>query len=199
MLTSTMKNQKIKLKRTATLVGILTKYGFEELLVEVKYAASSALGKAVTKPSGKLRALSMYERIRMALEELGPTYIKFGQAFSDREDLLPAGMIAELQKLQDQVEADVLDVQQLIAVELGINPEEHFKYIDPQPLASASIAQVYKAVLPDDSPVILKVKRPGIREVIEADLLIMKDVARLLVAYSEPTSQSQPGGSARDL
>lgn len=180
-----MKNQKIKLKRTATLVGILTKYGFEELLVRSKIRSKLGVSGEGFDTSGKVPALNVYERIRMALEELGPTYIKFGQAFSDREDLLPAGMIKELQKLQDNVEADKLDVAQTIAEELGIVPEEHFKLIEPQPLASASIAQVYKAILQDDSAVILKVKRPGIKEVIEADLLIMKDVAKLLVAYSD--------------
>lgn len=180
-----MKNQKIKLKRTATLVGILTKYGFGELLERSKIRSKMGNPEEGDDVSGKIPSSGIYERIRMALEELGPTYIKFGQAFSDREDLLPAGLIAELQKLQDMVEADALDLHQMIAEELGIVPEEHFKHIEPQPLATASIAQVYKAVLTDGSPVILKVKRPGIKEVIAADLLIMKDVAKLLVAYSD--------------
>jgi ubiquinone biosynthesis protein len=179
-----MKNQKIKLKRTATLVRILSKYGFEELLVRSNIKAN-ATPDDMPGPGDKVTAGSVYERIRMALEELGPTYVKFGQAFSDREDLLPAGMITELQKLQDKVEADELNVQEIVADELGINPEDYFKSIDPQPLASASISQVYKAVLPDGRPVILKIKRPGIKEVIEADLLIMKDITRLLVHYNE--------------
>lgn len=179
-----MRHQTIKLKRTATLVRILTKYGFGALLIN-----SSLRSKVADTDTGsdmeEVIATGIYERIRMAIEELGPTYIKFAQAFSDREDLLPAPMIAELRKLQDRVEADRLDIRQIVADELDIDPGTCFSDITETPLASASIAQVYRAVLKDGSPVILKVKRPGIREVISADLLIMKDVVRLLVAYSD--------------
>lgn len=179
-----MKHQTIKLKRTATLVRILTKYGFGALLINSslrnKIADTDAGGDTVD-----VAATGIYERIRMAIEELGPTYIKFAQAFSDREDLLPAPMIAELRKLQDRVEADQLDIRQMVADELDIDPGAHFSEIDPWPLASASIAQVYKATLSDGNPVILKVKRPGIKAIIAADLLIMKDVVQLLVAYSD--------------
>ncbi len=179
-----MRHQTIKLKRTATLVRILTKYGFGALLINSslrnKVADTDAGGDTID-----VAATGIYERIRMAIEELGPTYIKFAQAFSDREDLLPAPMIAELRKLQDRVEADQLDIRQMVADELDIDPGAHFSDITPSPLASASIAQVYKATLRDGSPVILKVKRPGIKAIISADLFIMKDVVKLLVAYSD--------------
>lgn len=169
-----MENQKRKLKRTASLVKILAKYGFEELLNNTSSEAS--LNDS---------SLSVYERIRMALEELGPTYVKFGQAFSSREDLLPKEMIVELQKLQDKVESIPMDVRELLKTDLGIDPDEFFTSIAEEPFASASIAQVYKAELKNGQPVILKIKRPGIREVVASDMLIMKDIAGFLTSYSE--------------
>lgn len=169
-----MENQKIKLKRTVSLVRILAKYGFGELL---NYTSNE--------PGEEQSSLTLYERIRMTLEELGPTYVKFGQAFSSREDLLPKEMILELQKLQDNVEAKAIDVNELIRTDLGIDPEEFFEHIDQEPFASASISQVYKARLKSGQQVILKIKRPGIREVVASDMLIMKDIARLLTSYSE--------------
>lgn len=169
-----MENQKRKLKRTASLVKILAKYGFEELLNNTGSEAS--LNDS---------SLSIYERIRMALEELGPTYVKFGQAFSSREDLLPKEMIVELQKLQDKVESRPMDVRELLKTDLGIDPEEFFTDIEEEPFASASISQVYKAELKNGQPVILKIKRPGIREVVASDMLIMKDIAGFLTSYSD--------------
>jgi ubiquinone biosynthesis protein len=169
-----MENQKRKLKRTASLVKILAKYGFEELL-------NNTSGEASLNNS----SLSVYERIRMALEELGPTYVKFGQAFSSREDLLPKEMIVELQKLQDKVESKPMDVRELLKTGLGIDPDEFFTSIAEEPFASASISQVYKAELKNGQPVILKIKRPGIREVVASDMLIMKDIAGFLTSYSD--------------
>ncbi|AMP98191.1 Ubiquinone biosynthesis monooxygenase UbiB [Pedobacter cryoconitis] len=169
-----MENQKRKLKRTASLVKILAKYGFEELLNNTSSEASL-----------KDSSLSVYERIRMALEELGPTYVKFGQAFSSREDLLPKEMIVELQKLQDKVESRPMDVRELLKTDLGIDPDEFFTSIAEEPFASASISQVYKAELKNGQSVILKIKRPGIREVVASDMLIMKDIAGFLTSYSE--------------
>lgn len=169
-----MENQKRKFKRTASLVKILAKYGFEELLNNTSSEAGSADS-----------SLTVYERIRMVLEELGPTYVKFGQAFSSREDLLPKEMIVELQKLQDKVESMPMDVRGLLKTDLGIDPEEFFTYIAEEPFASASISQVYKAELKNGEPVILKIKRPGIREVVASDMLIMKDIAGFLTSYSD--------------
>lgn len=181
-----MQKQKKKIKRTLSLIRILSKYGFGELIIRsniknIAGAEAEVEIENLSNPPGT----TMYERIRMVLEELGPTYVKFGQAFSNREDLLPAELIVELQKLQDRVEPADLDVRQLLAEELGIDPDEYFSFIDPVPLASASISQVYRATRTNGEPVILKIKRAGIREVIEADLFIMKDVAKLLVAYSD--------------
>lgn len=169
-----MVNQKKKLKRTVSLVKILAKYGFGELL---NYTNNDS--------RNEFASLTVYERIRMTLEELGPTYVKFGQAFSIREDLLPKEMIVELQKLQDNVEAKPIAVRELLAEDLNIDPELYFSHIDELPFASASISQVYKATLVTGEDVILKIKRPGIREIVTSDMLIMKDIAKVLISYSE--------------
>ncbi|MBC8988423.1 AarF/ABC1/UbiB kinase family protein [Pedobacter sp. N36a] len=169
-----MINQKKKLKRTVSLVKILAKYGFGELL---NYSNNDS--------NNEYASLTVYERIRMTLEELGPTYVKFGQAFSIREDLLPKEMIVELQKLQDNVEAKPIAVKELLAEDLNIDPELYFSHIDELPFASASISQVYKATLLTGEDVILKIKRPGIREIVTSDMLIMKDIAKVLISYSE--------------
>ncbi|WP_316821065.1 ABC1 kinase family protein [Pedobacter gandavensis] len=169
-----MANQKKKLKRTVSLVKILAKYGFGELLNYTNHDQHN-----------EYTSLTVYERIRMTLEELGPTYVKFGQAFSIREDLLPKEMILELRKLQNNVEAKPIEVRDLISKELNIDPELYFSAIDEIPFASASIAQVYKATLITGQEVILKIKRPGIREVVTSDMLIMKDIAKVLISYSD--------------
>jgi len=183
-----MENQAKKLKRTVTLINILIKYGFEELLIRsnIRSLLSSSGSETDTfKSDGERLSFTVYERIRMALEELGPTYVKFGQAFSSREDLLPIEMVTELQKLQDNVVPESLDVRGFIETDLGLDPDQFFEHIELEPFASASISQVYKARLKDGSAVILKIKRRGIREVVASDMLIMKDVAKLLVSNSE--------------
>lgn len=172
------KNQTLKLKRTARLTQILTKYGFQELLGK----RSDSRGKEVETVANEGR--SVYERIRLAIEELGPTFVKFGQTLSSREDLLPAELITELKKLQDRVPPEDIDAIPYIEEQLGIEALAVFREIDPTPIASASIAQVYRAWLADGSPVILKVKRPHIRTTVESDLLILRDIVYFLSDYS---------------
>lgn len=177
-----MKRSAKKIKRSAELIAILSKYGFNELLIQSK------LKKPEQNPVADQvfdKDNTLYERIRMALEELGATFVKLGQTFSNREDLLPQGLIQELKKLQDKVEPQPLDVHQILQEELGIRHEDFFKHIDHVPLASASISQVYKATLLDGTPVVLKVKRPGIKEEVSADLLLIKDIANLLTHTHE--------------
>lgn len=128
---------------------------------------------------------TVYERIRLVLEELGPTFVKLGQTFSNREDLLPPELIRELQKLQDKVETVAMNVEEILENEFNISVEDHFAEIQKQPLATASIAQVYKAVLTDGTDVILKIKKPDVQTLIEDDLLLIKDLEKLVSSYSE--------------
>lgn len=126
---------------------------------------------------------------RQALEELGTTYIKLGQLLSSRPDLLPDVYIEELEKLVDHVPAVTFsDIQRVIADEL---PGDVFVRVDPEPLATASIAQVHTALLSSGREVIVKVRRPGIEEKIELDLALLRSTARLLERRSEPRSFSR--------
>lgn len=115
---------------------------------------------------------------RLALEEAGPTFVKFGQILSTRADLLPPAFIAELSKLVDSVSPEPWDLMYaLLTRELGRTPEEVFASIDPQPMATASLSQVHAAVLPDGQEVVIKVQRPNITTVIDTDLEILASLA----------------------
>ena len=115
---------------------------------------------------------------RLALEELGPTFVKFGQILSTRPDLLPPAYIAELSRLQDTVPPEPWDaIHDLLTQELGREPEKVFATIDPQPMAAASLAQVHAATLPDGQEVVVKIQRPGITTVIDTDLEILSTLA----------------------
>jgi ubiquinone biosynthesis protein len=102
-----------------------------------------------------------YTRARLAIEELGPTYIKFGQILSTRRDLLPPGLIEELKKLQDHTNPLPFETIRPVIESQCPKGCGVFSWIDENPLASASIAQVHKAVLMDGTEVVLKVRRPG--------------------------------------
>lgn len=172
------KNQTIKLKRTVKLAQILAKYGFQDILN--KRTRDHNDEDDATQQSD----VTVYERIRLAIEDLGPTFVKFGQTLSTREDLLPVELIIELKKLQDNVPAQDIDIIPYIEDQLGVDVTLTFQEIGTTPIASASIAQVYKATLTDGTPVILKVRRPHIRETIASDLLILRDIVQLLSDYS---------------
>ncbi len=133
-------------------------------------------------------------RFRHALEELGPTFIKLGQVLATRVDLFSPHWIAELEKLQSSAPAlpfeDMLP-QMLLALE-GRDPHAVFDELNTTPRAAASIAQVYEAKLKDGTPVIIKVRRPGIEDKIEADLRIMAHIARLVEAEFPETRRYQP-------
>jgi ubiquinone biosynthesis protein len=144
------------------------------------------------------------ERMRLALEELGPTFVKLGQVMATRIDLFPPDWIAEFEKLHSAVppvsiEALLPDMTRA----LGRSPFEVFRDLEREPFASASIAQVHRARLQDGTPVVLKVRRPGIREKIEADLRILEQLAALLESESPDARRYQPvaivGHFARSL
>lgn len=118
------------------------------------------------------------ERLRQALEELGPVFIKLGQMLSTRSDLLPPEYIAELAKLQDGAPPLASDiVRALVTQELGKAPEELFKTFDDAPLASASIGQAHEATLHDGTAVVIKVRRPGVVAQVNEDLEILQNLA----------------------
>ncbi|MBN2552484.1 MAG: hypothetical protein JXB06_06925 [Spirochaetales bacterium] len=169
-------------RRFRDIAGILIKYGFGEILDALSLGRSRGLiGRLLPKRGKELaRRYTSWQRLRMALEELGPTFIKFGQIISARHDLLPEELIEELRKLQDAVPP--FDHQRAIAIieeQLGARIEELFTDFDTSPEASASIAQVHKARLPDGREVAVKVRRPDIEEVVRTDIEILENLAVL--------------------
>jgi len=138
-------------------------------------------------------------RLRLALEELGPVFIKFGQAVSTRPDLLPLDIAAELAKLQDAVPPFPGEqAQALVAAALARPLQEVFTQFDSTPLAAASIAQVHAAQLLDGSDVVVKVLRPGMRERITRDLEVMYALASLVDRYSNEGRRLRPRDVVRE-
>jgi ubiquinone biosynthesis protein len=121
------------------------------------------------------------QRLRLMLDELGPTFVKFGQLLSTRPDVVPPDIVFELQALQDQVrQFPYEDVQRVIRDELGLGVEQLFLEFEREPVAAASIGQVHRAVLPNGRRVAVKVQRPDAPATIEADLELLYQVARLV-------------------
>ncbi len=170
------------LKRYREIANILLKHGFGYILHQLGLAEFLSIPRKVLfKKECGIEQFSMAQRVRLVLEELGPTFIKVGQIMSTRPDLLPPDYISELEKLQDRVSAFEFDaVKQQIERELGQPLKELFAEFNPKPLAAASIGQVHRAVLPGGQEVVVKVQRPDIEQIIETDLEIMYDVARFL-------------------
>ncbi|ROH99396.1 ABC1 kinase family protein [Chryseobacterium daecheongense] len=174
--------QQRKLKRSARLISVLSKYGFKDMLARMN---GNKQEDYPHDPDEIISKGTVYERIRLALEELGPTFVKLGQTFSNREDLLPPELIQELQKLQDKVDTVEMNVEEILENEFNIQVKDHFLEMPKEPIATASIAQVYKAVLLNGDQVILKIKKPDVQTVIEDDLLLIKDIEKLVSTYSE--------------
>lgn len=183
------------LARYRQILTVFFKYGFGDLIELLKIEQYIEIGLQLISKNRRIRLekLSRAERVRMACEELGPTYIKFGQILSTRPDLVPVDFIKELSKLQDDVPSSPFsEVSKIIESELGAPPEEIFDFFEKTPLASASIGQVYRATLKDGEAVAVKVQRPGIKKIIEVDLEIMLHLATLMERHIEEMSLHQP-------
>jgi ubiquinone biosynthesis protein len=132
------------------------------------------------KPGGDVPPSERGRHLRELLDELGPTFVKFGQLLSMRPDILPPDIIAELRGLQDDVSPFPYEqVEEMVLLELDQPIERLFREFDPVPLAAASIGQVHRATLPNGRDVVVKVQRPGAARQIEADLNLMYQAARL--------------------
>jgi ubiquinone biosynthesis protein len=183
------------LNRYRQILAILFKYGFGDLVETLKIEQYIEIGLQMIsrKRRERLEKLSRAERVRMALEELGPTYIKLGQVLSTRPDLVSVDFVNEFAKLQD--DAPVVDydqIQQTVEVELGKPLSRIFTEFDPAPLGSASIGQVHRARLHNGDEAAVKVQRPGIKKVIEIDLEIMLHLATLAERHVEELSFHRP-------
>ncbi|KYH31450.1 ABC1 kinase family protein [Neomoorella mulderi] len=169
-----LRRRYVHLHRYRQVVNVLARYGFGYLLDQL------GLGELILRRPRREAPISPGARLRLALAELGPTFIKLGQILSTRPDLLPPEIIAELARLQDRVPPfPFAEVKQTVEKELGQPLEQLFHEFDPEPLAAASIGQVHRATLPEGDQVIVKVQRPGIAEQVRVDLEILFDLARL--------------------
>jgi ubiquinone biosynthesis protein len=183
------------LNRYRQILTVLFKYGFGDLVDVLKIEQYLEIGLQMIskKRREQVDRLTRSERLRMALEELGPTFIKLGQVLSTRPDLIPVEFVEELSKLQDRVPPFAYaEVAQIIESELGAAPGEVFGRFEETPLAAASIGQVHRAQLKDGEEVVVKVQRPGIRKVIEVDLEIMLHLASLMERHLEEFQVNRP-------
>ncbi len=175
------------LRRYRQIVSILFDYGFGAALNQLGMGERLNIPRRVRKR--KVAAddtFSNARRLRMAIEELGPTFIKGGQILSARSDLLPPEFIEELIYLQDRVPPVSWDkAAAVIESELGKPVSQIFRAIDTEPIAAASLAQVYTATLFTGEKVVVKVQRPGIEEVVNTDLDIMFDLAKTAQEHTE--------------
>jgi ubiquinone biosynthesis protein len=184
------------LNRLRQIAAAVAKHGFGAYLERTRLRdvlgrdAPAAEGDALPPPDRKTAA-----RFRQLLADLGPTFIKLGQLLSTRPDVLPSHWVEELESLQDACPPLAMDeVRGEIERGLGRPVEELFASLDETPLASASIAQVHRAVTHDGEPVVVKVQRPRIREQIDSDLALLHYLARLLEAVIEETGIYTPTG-----
>ncbi|HJL14779.1 MAG TPA: AarF/ABC1/UbiB kinase family protein [Sandaracinaceae bacterium LLY-WYZ-13_1] len=181
------------LGRLRQIVQVLIRHGFGEVVQR------TGLGSLVSgKPKAEYEAsrVSIAERIRLVVTDLGPSFVKLGQILSTRPDLIPTDVIAELKKLQDQVPPVPYDqIEAQVQAELGAPIEEVFTRFESEPLASASIGQVHRAVLetPDGTrDVVCKIQRPNIKEIIERDVDLLYWLAKAIERSMPESRTYQP-------
>jgi ubiquinone biosynthesis protein len=172
--------------RLQEIAAVLLRYGFGDL--------ARRLGVALHwKPGREAETLEAPERARLALQELGPAFVKLGQILATRVDLFGPEWIAEFEKLQDRAPpSPAAEVRAQLIEDLGAPPESEFAAFDPEPIAAGSIAQVHRARLGDGSEVAVKVRRPGIVPVVEADLRLLARLAEILESQLPQLARFRP-------
>lgn len=174
------------IRRLHRIVSVLIKYGFGWLVKDMRlFSFATAIERVILYRKARERQrLSTPQRVRMVLEELGPSFVKLGQVVSTRADLLPSDWVEEFKKLQDMVPPiSFEEARKVVERSLKAPLATAFSTFEERPVASASIAQVHYATLADGTPVAVKVRRPGIGRVIESDISVMYTVARLIERY----------------
>ena len=182
----------IRLRRIAKIVKVVGKYRLDLLLDKEKLPLSIRIFLAPAVFFGRANG-SRGERLRKALEELGPIFVKFGQLLSTRPDLVPEDISVELSSLQDNVPPFSSQLfKKNIELALDGSVDELFLSFEPDPLASASVAQVHAAVLADGRDVVVKAVRPNIEKTIRKDIALLYTLARLVKTYSEDGERLHP-------
>jgi len=181
-----------RLRRLSKILYVVGKYRLDTLLDKSRLPLVVRLALAPAILTGRTRR-PRGERLRCALQELGPIFIKFGQLLSTRPDLVPADICAEIVQLQDNVPAFSPEVFKTnIEAALGGKVEDIFAEFEQQPLASASIAQIHKATLKDGKQVVVKAVRPHIEKTISQDIALLYSLAKLIAKYSAGGARLRP-------
>lgn len=180
--------------RYRQVIAVLIKYGFGEILDRMNMASYLRIGsRRLFARQQEIAAFSWAERIRLALDDLGPTFVKMGQIMSTRPFLIPVDLVIELAKLQDQVAPfPFAEVRQTIEQEFGKPMDQLFQSFSPDPVASASLSQVHRATTLAGDDVAVKVQRPQVKQIMEKDLSILRDLAVLLDRYIPEVRQFSP-------
>jgi ubiquinone biosynthesis protein len=184
-----------ELPRLREISSVLIRHGLGDLVRRVGVATLLERAGQVLQwgQSGEIAHLEPPQRARLALEELGPTFVKLGQMLSTREDLLPATWTDELARLYSQVApVPFEDLLPQIEQALGRSPFEVFASLERKPYAAASIAQIHRATLASGTPVVLKIRRPGIAPKVDADLRILEHLANLAEREIPEARRYQP-------
>ncbi|MGE4323537.1 MAG: ABC1 kinase family protein [Sphingobium sp.] len=180
--------------RLAEILHIASRFGLGVLLARLGLERPRAHSESTAGPQ------SLAQRTRLALEALGPTFVKLGQILATRGDLLRPEWIAELEQLHSRAPTlPFADLRATVEEALGQSPEEAFAHFDPAPLAAASMAQVHRAMLVDGRQVVLKIRRPGIRPRMEADLRLIAQLAAAVEAASAEARRFAPAAMMRQL
>lgn len=173
------------MQRLREIVMVFSRYGFQQVLQSSGLSRYLPVSHRVRRgEEGAEHLAGGPERVRMALQELGPSFVKLGQMLSSRPDLVPEVYAEEFRKLQDHVHPfPFAEVRKVVEAELGAPLEELFASVEEEPLAAASIAQVHRAKLLGGEPVVIKVRRPGIERTITSDLAVLRMIAEAVEHY----------------
>ncbi len=187
--------------RLRHVAAVLFKYGYQDIARRLHLPRSPALlFRHFQEEQATIEKLSQAERLRVACEELGPTFIKLGQLAASRTQTLPREFTDELAKLQDQVApAPFADIRRVLEEELKQPLNEVFAEIVPEPLGSASIAQVHRALLRTGEQVVLKVQRPGVKALVDVDLDILRELAAFAELHLEGWKAHRPVAIVQEL
>ena len=178
-------------QRLRQILAVFAKYGFADILVRMNLR--NFLSARLTQFAASQAELTTQERLRLAFEELGPTFVKLGQLLSSRSDLLPESYVDEFRKLQDNVQPLTFEVvKEVVEKQLGKSLSEAYASFSPIPLAAASIGQVHEATLHTGEKVVVKIQRPEIEKIIETDISLLAFLAGLLEKYVPETKVIGP-------
>lgn len=184
--------------RLRTILTVFAKHGLKNLVERInlgEFLVRDSIAKSSEEDADKLETLSIPARIRLSFEELGPTFVKFGQLLASRPDLIPDDYLTEMSILHDRVQPlPFPTIEGVLKEEFGPEWRSKFKSIDEKPLGSASIAQVHAAVLLNGEKVVIKIQRPGIVQTINDDLNVLYFIAELLVKYIPELEPFNPVG-----